>query len=202
MTSLGSVLRAAREEKLIGLSQAAAATRIKVQMLDALEKNDFGTIAAPIYGKGFIKIYAEYLGLLPGPLIEEYMAQCHSVAPRVSGSEIVRGLPGEGARATEPTAESRPRMRTRSPGDGVGSQRKFALPPVLPSIGEYAALLSREPVRFVAIGVGVVILLFFLVSAVSRVWSRPAASPPLAHRTPDAGELRRELPAPYLDVRP
>lgn len=72
--ALGNILREARKKQEMTLSQAAAGTRIKVQVIEALENEDYSRIPAPIYAKGFMKIYAEYLGLDPAPLINEYEA--------------------------------------------------------------------------------------------------------------------------------
>jgi len=72
MATLGQTLREAREKKGVTASQAAAAIRMKVQLLAAMEADDLKRIAAPIYAKGFIRLYAEYLGLDPAPLIREY----------------------------------------------------------------------------------------------------------------------------------
>ena len=74
MSTLGETLKQARERKQVTASVAAADTRIKVQHIEAMEQGDFSSIAAPAYVKGFIKLYAEYLGLDPEPLIEEYQA--------------------------------------------------------------------------------------------------------------------------------
>ena len=72
MTSLGEKLRTAREARPCTASEAAEATHIKIQTIEQLERNEFSKIPATIYGKGFIKIYAEFLGLDPAPLIAEY----------------------------------------------------------------------------------------------------------------------------------
>ena len=71
--SLGETLRLAREEKGQTVSQVAEATRMMVQIVEDLEREDFRRIAAPIYGRGFIKLYAEYLARDPEPLIREFM---------------------------------------------------------------------------------------------------------------------------------
>jgi len=71
--SLGETLRLAREEKGQTISQVAEATRMMVQIVEDLEREDFRRIAAPIYGRGFIKLYAEHLGLDAEPLIREFM---------------------------------------------------------------------------------------------------------------------------------
>ena len=71
--SLGETLRLAREEKGATISQVAEATRMMAQIVEDLEREDFRRIAAPIYGRGFIKLYAEHLGLSAEPLIREFM---------------------------------------------------------------------------------------------------------------------------------
>jgi hypothetical protein len=43
------------------------------QVVEDLEREDYRRIAAPIYGRGFIKIYADFLGLPSEPLIREFM---------------------------------------------------------------------------------------------------------------------------------
>ena len=62
--ALGEQLReAAHAARSLTASEVAAATRMKVQIVEAIEQEDFSKIAAPIYGKGFIKLYAEHVGL-------------------------------------------------------------------------------------------------------------------------------------------
>ncbi len=72
MPSIGQILRQARERKKVTCSQAAAATRIKVQHIEAMDRDDFTRMAAPMYAKGFLKLYAEYLGLNPIPVLRAY----------------------------------------------------------------------------------------------------------------------------------
>jgi len=78
---IGEQLVKARISRKLTTSEIAAATRMKVQMVEALEREDFDEIAAPIYGKGFIRLYAEYVGLDPKPLIDEYMMRFVSPSP-------------------------------------------------------------------------------------------------------------------------
>ena len=49
MATLGQILKEAREKKGVTASQAAAATRMKIQTVEALERDDFSRIAAPTY---------------------------------------------------------------------------------------------------------------------------------------------------------
>lgn len=81
MATLGQKLRAAREAKGVSEQAAGAATKTLTKMIVAMESDDFSVMAAPTYAKGFIRLYAAYLGLNPDPLIEEYMAK-HSPCPK------------------------------------------------------------------------------------------------------------------------
>lgn len=72
--TIGEQLRQARLSRDITASQVAAETKMKVQTVEAIERNNFDRIPAPIYCKGFIRLYAEYVGLDPQPLIDEYVA--------------------------------------------------------------------------------------------------------------------------------
>ena len=73
MDSMGQQFRAAREKKKMNISKAAALTRIKIQHLEMMENDDFSKMPAPTYAKGFIRIYASFLGLDPAPLVQEYI---------------------------------------------------------------------------------------------------------------------------------
>lgn len=70
--ALGAILRAERERRGLTEHQVADATRMMVQMVRELEEEDFHRIAAPIYGRGFVKLYASHLELDPAPLVKEF----------------------------------------------------------------------------------------------------------------------------------
>jgi hypothetical protein len=73
--SLGDQLQQARKQRRMTTSAVASATRMKIQIVEDLEREDFTRIAAPVYGKGFIRLYAEHVGLDPKPLVDEYVAR-------------------------------------------------------------------------------------------------------------------------------
>ena len=73
MTSFGETLRNAREAKGLTCSQVAAQTHMLVQTVEEMEKEDFHRIPAPIYGRGFVRLFAECVGLDPLPLVREFM---------------------------------------------------------------------------------------------------------------------------------
>jgi len=93
--ALGEILKKARLDMGISTSELAARTRMKKGMVEDLEREDFSKVAATIYGKGFIRLYAEQVGLDPNPLIDEYLSRF--VAPDKGGKKS--------ARAPEPEVE-------------------------------------------------------------------------------------------------
>lgn len=62
-------LRQAREARQISLAQAAQATHIRVHYLEALENGRFDLIPSLTQGRGFLRTYAQYLGLDPQALL-------------------------------------------------------------------------------------------------------------------------------------
>jgi len=70
----GETLRTAREAKGYTIAQVAEKTHMAPSSVQDLENENFTRIVAPIYGRGFVKLYCEAVGLDPKPLIEEFMA--------------------------------------------------------------------------------------------------------------------------------
>ena len=73
MIEFGSTLRRAREQKGLTTKQVAESTHMMVQLVEDLENERFSRIAAPIYGRGFVKLYCEAVGIDPKPLVAEFM---------------------------------------------------------------------------------------------------------------------------------
>ena len=63
MKSLGDTLRSAREERRISMDQAVHETNISRTYLEALESEDFTAFPAEAYLIGFLRNYAEFLGI-------------------------------------------------------------------------------------------------------------------------------------------
>jgi cytoskeleton protein RodZ len=69
---IGSSLRRARERLGLELSQAEDATRIRAKYLQALEDERFDVLPAPAYAKGFLRTYADFLGLEGERFVDEF----------------------------------------------------------------------------------------------------------------------------------
>lgn len=72
MFEIGNTLREARVQRNISLQQAEEETKIRVKYIQAMENEDFDVLPAGTYVKGFMRTYAEYLGLDSQLLIDEY----------------------------------------------------------------------------------------------------------------------------------
>jgi len=72
---LGDALRAQRERMGITLEQAAEDTRIRDKFLRSLESGDYQTLPGVVYTKGFLRNYADYLGLAQDELIAQFQAE-------------------------------------------------------------------------------------------------------------------------------
>jgi len=70
--TLGETLRQARLDKGVSLADAARDTRIRRAYLEALETEDQAALPAAVYTRGFLRTYAEYLGLNPQAMVDLY----------------------------------------------------------------------------------------------------------------------------------
>ncbi len=63
MPGVGEKLKAAREARKMSVDDVAAATRIRTDYIRAMDDGQFHRLPASIYARGFVKIYAECVGL-------------------------------------------------------------------------------------------------------------------------------------------
>jgi cytoskeletal protein RodZ len=72
MFEIGTTLRDARVRRDISLQKAEADTKIRVKYIQAMENEDFDVLPAGTYVKGFLRTYAEYLGIDYQLILDEY----------------------------------------------------------------------------------------------------------------------------------
>ena len=70
--AIGSSLREGRERQGIDIPEAEAATKIRGRYLTALEEERFDLLPAQTYVKGFLRTYADYLGLDGQLYVDEF----------------------------------------------------------------------------------------------------------------------------------
>jgi cytoskeleton protein RodZ len=72
MPEIGETLREARMRQRIDMTEVETATKIRGKYLRALENEEWDLLPGPTFVKSFLRTYAEYLGLDPRLLVEEY----------------------------------------------------------------------------------------------------------------------------------
>lgn len=63
MSTVGQILKEARESKFYTIEQVEKATKIRVELLQALESDNYHKLPPPTFVQGFIKNYSKFLGL-------------------------------------------------------------------------------------------------------------------------------------------
>ena len=86
---IGERLIEAREERGLTLQDAERDTRISRRYLQALEDERFDIIPAPVYARGFLRSYSQYLGLETAPLLARFPQA--APAPSASSPAPSRG---------------------------------------------------------------------------------------------------------------
>jgi cytoskeletal protein RodZ len=69
---IGSALRTARQERGKTIEEAARDTKIRSEYLEALESESFDSLKGDVYVRGFLRSYAQYLGLNPDKVSAAY----------------------------------------------------------------------------------------------------------------------------------
>lgn len=75
MKTVGSILKEAREAKHLTFEQIEIATKIRAKFLVGIEADDYSSLPSLSYAKGFVKNYAEYLGIPAGTILAFFRRQ-------------------------------------------------------------------------------------------------------------------------------
>lgn len=140
MIEFGETLRKAREAKGLSAGDIAKTTHIMVQMVEALEREDFSRIVAPIYGRGFVKLYCEAVGLDPKPLVAEFMEIYNGNRPAV----IRMAEPDPRQEAKSEAAAPEPASASTAP-ESAPAAEPPAADPELAAAAEPAAAKEESP---------------------------------------------------------
>ena len=72
--SCGERLASKRSEKELSINQVAREIKIEPHVIEMIENNEFESIGAPVFVKGYLRQYSELVGLDPNLIIEKYNA--------------------------------------------------------------------------------------------------------------------------------
>jgi cytoskeleton protein RodZ len=87
-TGVGSALQRAREVRGLSLDEAARDTRLRVDQLDALEREDFDVLPGEVYARASLRTYASYLGLDADKVSGAYARTAHEAEPALPPGKL------------------------------------------------------------------------------------------------------------------
>jgi len=105
VASFGTRLKQEREQRRISLEEISQSTKISTRFLHALEDEKFEQLPGGIFNKGFIRAYAQQLGLDEEEMIASYLASTGMVPVEKKTEGAVTQTPLIEARP-EPPAET------------------------------------------------------------------------------------------------
>lgn len=111
MKKTGEILKKAREEKGLALSEIGLSLKISSKVLKAIEEGDEKNLPAKTFLRGFVKSYANYLRLDTDKVLASFYEEYGSTRPqpyiRTLNDSVKEILPEEKAAATtEPSPEA------------------------------------------------------------------------------------------------
>ncbi len=94
LIGVGSALRKARLLRGLTLREASRDTRIRAELLEALERERFEDLPGEVYVRGALRSYSSYLGLDPEKVVDAYATaldrEAPSPPPPAQVEEVVR----------------------------------------------------------------------------------------------------------------
>ncbi len=94
MSTFGERLRQERESRNITLQEMSESTKITLHCFKLLENDDFTNLPGGLYNKGYVRAYAQFIGLDPEPLLKAYALAQQTQEPEASehNSEVLHAL--------------------------------------------------------------------------------------------------------------
>jgi transcriptional regulator with XRE-family HTH domain len=124
--SFGARLRQRRDGEAISLTTIAEQTKIKLSLLEALERDDVSQWPAGIFRRAFIRAYAHAIGLNPDDVVREFL-EVHPDPVEVVATTAAMASAAEGGR---PGAGPPTRLRNIV-GSAIGSLARLRRAPAL-----------------------------------------------------------------------
>jgi transcriptional regulator with XRE-family HTH domain len=101
-STFGARLRSQREQQQVSLATIAERTKIKLSLLEALERDDVSHWPHGIFGRSYIRSYAQAIGLDPDATVREF-AECHAFEPAPAPLSELREKTAERSTRRPPT---------------------------------------------------------------------------------------------------
>lgn len=101
--SFGARLRQRREERNVALSTIAEQTKIKLSLLEALERDDLSHWPSGIYRRAYIRAYGQAIGLSPDTVVREFVEAHGDSADVISTVRVLHSAEGGRTNGGPPT---------------------------------------------------------------------------------------------------
>jgi transcriptional regulator with XRE-family HTH domain len=131
---MASVLKQRREDVGYDIETVAQATKIKTSYLRAIEQGDFGKLPVNVYTKGYIRQYAQFLGVPAEGIVEAYEAY---LGTRKADTEDVR-------LKAELRTEEQPRFLRRGASLHLSKRALLAVTILISLVGVYLAMPHKK----------------------------------------------------------
>ena len=202
MMEFGKSLRNAREAKGYTVAQIAEKTHMLSAIVEGLENEDFSRIAAPIYGRSFVRLYCEAVGLEPKPFVDEFMEILNgNHAPTIRERPIAQAEPAPEAPAAEPLAATpvasepakAPEPDLFSSEPAPTASEPIASEPLMPeptapetqTVSRYASTFRMKesmalpvlPWRLIVLGIAALVLLVLIAFGIRALYSATTTEP-------------------------
>lgn len=179
MKNLGEILQEARKAKGVSLRDAADATKIRSDFLGNMEQGDFSFDLPEIYRRGFLRLYAEYLGLDENTIMADYNA---FVSGARSDKDSQKSNPAKSQFFSKLTEESEEPLSASLRYENEPQTGDFGSGPATPlerGIGK----VKKQYVKIGSVFAAVAALVVVIVVAVSTLSSGPDAGEATAQQS-------------------
>lgn len=98
--TVGTTLRRQREAKRMGIAEVSRITRIPLATIHAIEHDHFDDLPGEVFVRGFLRSYAQTVGLVPDEILARYMAsrRVAMITPLPVASPVQAAREGQGRR--------------------------------------------------------------------------------------------------------
>ena len=135
--SFGARMRQHRQQRKVPLRTIAEQTKIKLSMLEGLEKDDISQWPAGIFRRAYVRSYANAVGLDPDTVVREFLEQHPEPVEVVESQADQSGPPVTRFRSMVGSALERLRR-----GSAPDSKPEAELPPLAPPVVAASAVVA------------------------------------------------------------
>ena len=143
--TVGEQLRSARESRGISLVEAVKATHVRLNYLQELENDHPELLNSEAQARGFLRLYASYLGIPSAPLIEQWLKEVDTKS-EIEEEQEKPGEIEEGASADDSALKDSPSKMEHHQQDlkdeGEKKRLPFSLQGLLDRLPEFSSLIS------------------------------------------------------------